>query len=513
MLSFDFTDRQVKIVRGSLSGSKIRIIQVEKLELPEGIIENGFVADVPMLASEILEFLQSKDIKDKEVIAEIGSGLILHKELLIPKPKNMKNSFVIETMIQNNMNINADYNITFNIVEETEDENKNPMIRVMATAVPQRLVDGYVKLFSHLGLPLKSLYVSTNCISRLVQNSQKMAAQMPLMMVEVENDFISINLYDDSRILLSRRVSIDLDEEEDENESLVQLVYDNVFRMVQFINGRPGSKPLKEIIFYGRIPDFIMLTNAMSSFNTSTHILSAPGNVVSFCEYDFAEFANAIAAFYKLKKDFDRIDMLQATAAKEKKQMGSYGFVLAGCLLGAVVLVGGAYLVINGINNSIKGQTAVIEAEINSPEIQDRINLLNAKVERLNGISLYSNAIQEAKLLFDFQPKTVTEVLEKLEENLPDGMYIEENVQVDGYDVVAHFVCEDYNQPAEYVKQLYEQGYFENIVYTGYEGEIPTDNEDNNNNNNNNNANGHEDVTYKFTLSMLLKGGNAYESE
>ena len=97
MLSLDFTDRQVKMVRGSLMGSKIRIIQVETLNLPMGLIENGFVADVPMLASELLEFLQTKDIKEKDIIAEIGSGLILHKELILPKPKSLKNANVIET--------------------------------------------------------------------------------------------------------------------------------------------------------------------------------------------------------------------------------------------------------------------------------------------------------------------------------------------------------------------------------------------------------------------------------
>lgn len=501
MLSLDFTDRQVKIVRGSLSGSKIRIIQVVSLELVEGLIENGFVADVPMLASEILESLRSNDIKEKEVVAEIGSGLILHKELVIPKPKNMNNSFVIETMIQNNMNLNNEYNITFNIVEETVDENNNPMVRLMATAVPQRLVDGYIKLFSHLGIALKGLYVSTNCISRLVQNNSNLASLMPLMMVEVESDFISINLYDDSRVLLSRRVSVDEpDDDESEGDSLAKQVYDNVFRMVQFMNGRPGSKPLKEITFYGHIPDFIMLTNAMASFNASTHILSAPGNVVSFCEYDFAEYANAISAFYKPKQDNDRINMLQAVAAKEKKPIGSYGFILAGCLLGAALIVGGVYLALNITNNGLVAQTDVIKAEINSPEIQDRLTTLNNKIIRLGSISQYSDNIKEAKLLFDFQPTVITEVTEKLEENLVDGMYIEGDVNVSGYNVSVNFVCDDQSQPAEYVRLLNEQGYFENIHYNGFTGEGVADDDE-------------DDMTYKFSLSMLLKGGNAYEAE
>ena len=47
MLSLDFTDHQVKIVRSSLLGSKIRIIQAETLNLASGLIENGFISDIP----------------------------------------------------------------------------------------------------------------------------------------------------------------------------------------------------------------------------------------------------------------------------------------------------------------------------------------------------------------------------------------------------------------------------------------------------------------------------------
>lgn len=494
MLSLDFTDRQVKIVRGSLMGSKIRIIQVETLDLPLGLVENGFISDVPMLASELLEFLQTHDIKEKEIIAEIGSGLILNKELVLPKPKNLKNSFVIETMIQSNMNISSDYNISFNIVDEAEDENKNPMIRVLATAVPQRLVDGYTRLFSHLGLTLKSLYVSAGCISRLVENSQKLAELSPLMMVQIEYDFINTSLYYDGRLVLSRRVSIDAEEIGGDPDALVQAAYDNVFRMIQFMNSRPDAQPLKEITFYGKIPDFILLTNAMQSFNTSVHVLSSPGNVVAFCEFDFAEYANAIGAYFRPKRDYDRIDLLKASAAKEKKPTSFYGFVLVGSLLVSCALVAGAYFIIGAVNSDLKAQTASVQAEIDAA--QPRVNVLNEKISRLDRISLYTNNIEMAKTLFDFQPTFVTEILTKLEEPLTDGMQITGSVNVSGYNVSVSYSCTADNQPSEYVKALVDQGYFENISYHGYTGSGEGDNK-----------------IYTFSLTMLLKGGNAYEIE
>ena len=499
MLSLDFTDHNIKIVRGSLAGSKIRVIQVETLDLPAGLIENGFIVDIPMLAGELLEFLHTKDIKEKEIIAEIDSGLILNKELVLPKPKKMSNSYVIETMIQSNMNISADYNISFVIVGETKDENNNDMIRVMATAVPQRLADGYIRLFSHLGLTLKSLYVSAGCISRLVENSQKLMTLMPLMMVHVESDFLSINLYDEGRLLLSRRVSIDIDETSRDSDALVQVVYENVFRMIQFMNGRQDGKPLKEITFYGNIPDFVLLNNAMSSFNTSTHILSAPGNVVSFCDFDFAEYANAVAAFFKSKREYDRVDLLKAAAAKEKKKKGggASGAILVLCLLISGGLAGGAYYYCYTVNDDLQKQISVVEAEKNDPALQERVSLLNGKIAKLSSISLYSDNIEVAKYLFDFQPVLITEVLDKLAEPMPEGMYINGSLSYSGYNISATFVCHDDSQPSEYVRLLNEQGYFENISYNGYSGSP--------------NSNNENDATYTFTLTMLLKGGNGYE--
>ncbi|HBH94827.1 MAG TPA: competence protein ComA [Ruminococcaceae bacterium] len=494
MLSLDFTDRQVKIVRGSLMGSKIRIIQVETLNLPLGLIENGFVADVPMLAGELLEFLQTKDIKEKDIIAEIGSGLILHKELILPKPKSLKNSNVIETMIKSNMNISNDYNISYNIVGEAEDENKNPMVRVLATAVPQRLVDGYTRLFSHLGLSLKSLFVSSGCISRLVENSQKLLALSPLMMVQVEYDFIATNLYSDGRLVLSRRVAIDAEEIGGDSDALVQAVYDNVFRMIQFMNSRPDSKPLKEITFYGKIPDFVMLSNSMASFNTSTHVLSSPGNVVAFCEFDFAEYANAISAFFKAKSDFDRIDLLKSSAAKEKKPASYYGLILAGSILASCAVVAGVFFVFNSTNNRLKAQIASEENEITQYKAREEV--LNGKIARLDSINMYSNNVQMAKYLFDFQPTIVTDILKKLEEPLTDGMGIVGTVSISGYNVTVNYECKSDSQPVEYVRALKEQGYFENISYHGYTGQGTGDN-----------------MKYNFSLSMLIKGGNTYEAE
>ena len=132
MLSIDITDRQIKLVRGVHSGSKIKVQDADMRELSMGMVSNGYITDVPMVAAELNDIIKQKDIKEKEAVVSITSSAIVYKELLVAKPKNMKNPAIIEAMIQSNMNISSDYNISFTIAGETEDEEKNKLSRLRA---------------------------------------------------------------------------------------------------------------------------------------------------------------------------------------------------------------------------------------------------------------------------------------------------------------------------------------------------------------------------------------------
>ena len=63
MLSIDITDRQIKLVRGVHSGSKIRVQDADMRELSLGMVSNGYITDVPMVAAEINDIIKTKDIK------------------------------------------------------------------------------------------------------------------------------------------------------------------------------------------------------------------------------------------------------------------------------------------------------------------------------------------------------------------------------------------------------------------------------------------------------------------
>lgn len=510
MLSIDITDRQIKLVRGSAQGNKIKIDEVDFREIEKGLVSNGYIADVPLVAAEIIDMINTRAIKEKDTIVSISSSSILYKELMLPKPRKLSNTAAIEAMIGSNMGISGDYNISYTIVGETVDENKNPLIKVLATACPQRLVGGYVKLFTHMGLALKAVNISNNAISRLIQNTPKMSGYMPLLLVQIDKEFLNINLYEDNVLSFSRYFKIDPADYNNAEDYVNQAIYDNLFRMFQFFQSRKDMKPIKEMMFYGEIGDFIALTNTVSGFSVPCHILSAPTTIASRADFEFTVYANAIGALYKVNKELEHINLLDTTAAKESKGLNTFFIGLGAAALISVLAVVGANVVIDVINNNIKSQITKVQADINDTALQARLTTLQQKEGVLANFQSYKDSIANAELMYNYMPVGTTDVYKMLREpftakqdkienvtsddirkNL-SGMTLIDSVDISGYSVTATYSCKNQAQPSQYVRALIDQGYFENITYTGYTVEKGEDNKE----------------TIEFSLTMLLKAGN-----
>ena len=514
MLSIDITDKQIRLVRGALNGAKIRVLEVETRDLTAGSVSNGYVTDIPMIAGEITDIIATKNIKDKEAIVCINSGTILYKDLTIPKPKKISNSAAIESMILTTMGITKEYNISYSVIGEEKDENDQPVLKLLATAVPQRMVDGYIRLFTQLGIKLQQINVSNNCITRLILNTPKLESSMPLMLVQIDNDFININLYEDNQLSLSRYVRVDPYDYNNDDDYVNQAVYDNIFRTLQFTSQRKNSKPLKEIMFYGQVKDFISLSNAVSSFNVPSHILNIPNNIVTFCDFDFAEYANAIGAFFKVRKDLDHVNLLDAAAVKEKKGANMFFVGMGLAAVASAGLVFGVKLVCDGIAGGIKAEADAVYEEVHSEENQAKLDLLAQKNAVLDSISNYTTNLIQADRLFRFQPMGTIEVRDKIIEALnavdPNATLIGD-VSISGYGVSAQVRCYDPETPTKFYRQLIEQDYFEGYTYSGFSGEeIGGDDEEGN-------ATAVHagekagDYRYSFALSMRFRGGNGYE--
>lgn len=535
MLSIDITDRQIKFVRGQQSGSKVKVMDADMRELTMGMVSNGYITDVPMIAAELNDIIKSKGIKEKEVVASITSSSIVYKEIKISKPKNMKNPAIIEAMIQSEMGASNDYNISFTVAGEEEDAEHNKWLRVYAAACPQRLVDGYVRLFSHVGLQLKQVYISNNSVSRLIKNTPKMADRMPLLLVQIDKNFLNVNLYENNQLAYSRFSNIspsDPSEYGGDSDYVPVAVNNNLNQMLQFVSQRADSKPLQEILFYGDIDSFIEISNAISSFGIPANMLSMPPSVSSSVQFDFTKFANAVGALFHTNKELEHINLLEATSARESK--GSSGFLLAllGTLVASAVVVGGVTLAFTVLKGNLNSKIESLDAEMNDPAIKADLDIVTAREGMLQGFQNYNNTVGNVKMLFNYQPKVQSLVFEKILEPLDvkkgsiltedEGTEFKEllemsEITIEGSEVTVEFrglsKGNPSSVPSRYASALatkvldkYGQPYFENVIYEGFEKENLSEyatfailsEEDREK----------YDTYFKFTIKMELKMGS-----
>lgn len=511
MLSIDITDRQIKLVIGVHSGNKVRVQDADIRELTLGSVSNGYITDVPMVAAELNDIIKTKGIKEKDAIVSITSSSIVYKELLLPKPKSLKNTVAIEAMIQSNMGVNSEYNISYTIAGEVEDEEKNKMIKVIASACPQRLVDGYVRLFSHIGLSLRAVNISNNSVTRLIVNTPKMADRMPLLLIQIDKNFLNMNLYEDNQIVFSRFFNIDPADYDNAPDYVTKAVYDNLFRMIQFIKSRKGARPLKEIMFYGDIQNFIELSNAISSFNVPAYVLATPSTVITMAEIDFTKYANAIGAIYRRNKDLEHINLLEASSAKESKGMNGYLIGLVGTCAAAAALVFGVGMIFDILNNNTQDKIKAIQAQIDDPVLQRNNAIVDARTSMLQGFESYNASMDQVKLLFNFMPKATSDVYNKALEPLAEGTGVLEKDEelhvtefsVNEYSVSVNFIGKCIGDPSaipsKYAQYLtenvlngYDEPYFCDVTYTGFEK-----------------TNSSENITYTY---LATEGDSVYET-
>ncbi|MDR2532540.1 MAG: pilus assembly protein PilM [Oscillospiraceae bacterium] len=497
MISIDITDTQIKLLEATVA-AKISVKKAIMRDLPVGCIENGRILDMHIVAGEITDILVTEKISDREAIMCINSGMILYKEIEIPKPKSGSENFVVESIIQNEMSLGDEYNITYSISEEIVTD-EGPKLKVIAAACPQNMIDIYLELSRQIGLKTKLVMVSNTCITRLVRKSSVYKNFSPLLLLQIDKNFISINLYNKGAVVFSRHTKIDASDYENSPDYINLAVFDNLFRTMHLLDQNELSGEIKEIQYFGAIKDEKALHATIKQLNLEAREFEYPSDIVkSKRNYNFIEFANVIGSLIKVDVKTENINLLN-TKEKRIKTL-NMRFSLVALLFAAVcaVIVLGVWATLTFITGGKERTLENLESEFLTLRYSETLASVNEKEDAIQKFGNYSDAVDTAKVLFDFQPKMTRNIAERLVAVMEpfDGLEIFGPFTVTGYTTTVNFICTDDAHPAAFTEALIENGYFQNITFYGYTRVSIEET---------------EDEFLLFTLGMRVKGGNILE--
>ncbi len=468
MLSFDITDKHVRIIRGTENHGKIKVSDASTLDLADGLIVNGHIKDIPKMATLINDELKNKRMADKEAVISVSSNLIIFKELHVPKAKGNQLLTMVQNQMQHTMGIAEDYSISYTIAGEVEEEGVQAL-KVLATACPFEVVDCFKKVFSMLGISLRSVAVSCNTISRIILNDPKSRAKMPMLLVQIDPTFISLNLYENNQLTFSRFASIDPEDYDNSEDYVYEAVNDNIFRMFQFQRSRNAENPIQNVVFYGDTTEYIRLTNALEQMEIKTSLLGVPNNIGGYENFEFQAYANAIGAMFRINKDTERINLIEADAASGRSSAGaSFALSVLGAAVVACAVVGAVWLFGNIQVNDFNKQTAEIQAYLDSPEVAAQIAAVDAAQSKLDSVNAVKEIFDTAKTNYESMAKLNSQVIDDMAANFSGERAQIISIAFGNGHITLQCSAENKDAPSAVIANFVEQDIFDNVTYTGF---------------------------------------------
>ncbi len=483
MLSFDITDKTIRIIKGSESHGKIKITDAVTIDIEDNSIENGKISDIPGLASKIVSTLKEKNMKEKKAIVSISSNQTIFKELLIPKAKGKSFLKMVRAEMQAQLGIDDTYSISYIIVDEyTEktEKNKSEIVKILATACPYEMIDNCKKLFSSISISLKSVMIGCNCISKIILSDIKTCLKMPLLVVQIDRNFLSINLYDDLKLAFSRFTDVDPGDYGFASDYMSQAVNENIFRMLQFQKTRKADSVIENVMFYGELDNIEDIISAAKQMDLNASIIKAPLQVKGCENINFSLYANAIGALFKRNKAIEKVNLLETDINHSGiKSNTSYPVLLAGALALSAAVIGGVWFSFDTKYKSVTDDLEYVERNINNPETKKKKEMfdnLSAQEEKINQ---YRQNITTAANAFKTHPAISQEYISIIESEMINaanelGLWVQiTSFEYDNYTITLSIrtaADSDPSQtlPALIVGKLLNHSEFADVIYNGY---------------------------------------------
>ena len=471
MLSFDFSDRQINIVKGDNTANKIRIDNSASVQVPEDMIVNGEVIQLSGLSELLLTTLKSEQMMDKEAVVTFSSSSIVFKELIVPKASGNEFLQMVQNHMSQEMGISNEYSISYTVVGEAGEQNPGA-VKVLATACPSSIVEGFRKLFTVMNINLRSVNIGCNSISRIVLADKSNADKMPLLVCQLDNNFLGLTLFENGQMAFARYVPISPDEF-DADDYVLEALNENIFRMEQFNKARGGSG-LANVILYGFIEDYMKIVDALEGLDIKASVLGLPQQISGYENFEFTVFANAIGALYRRNKQTERINLLEVDRSSGKDSSAGVSSMLttAGILAAAsAILIAAVYGFLALRTKNIDNETAKVQQDID--KLQAQVDANKVLHNRLEIIKRYGDFVKTVQLDIDTLPILRQDKFDNIEKVLEEDKASYTGVDYslsDGLFVVSEIEVEKQEDVKKVVDDLENLDYVAFVRYNDYKG-------------------------------------------
>lgn len=208
MLGIDIGNFNIKVVQVENNGGKMEIVNYAIARTPEGMINDGRILDSDGIASVIRELLMKNFIKTKQTVGIISSSALITREVLISKMSESDLEKYIRVDAQQYFPMDLEeYVLDFKVLGEIIKKDGNEL-SVLLAAIPEMVVNDYIKVFNKLKLDLAAIDIIPNIHSKYSQYylSQKQQGSSTAAVIDLGADSTVVSIISDGALQFSKMI-------------------------------------------------------------------------------------------------------------------------------------------------------------------------------------------------------------------------------------------------------------------------------------------------------------------
>ena len=214
MLGIDIGNFNIKVVQTESNGGKMEIVNYAITRTPEGTVNDGKILDSDGIAAVIKELLLRNFTKAKQVVGIVSSSALVTREVLIPKMSESDLEKYISVDSQQYFPMDLDeYVLDFKVLGEIIKKDGNEL-SVLLAAIPEIIVNDYIKIFDRLKLELVAIDIIPNVHSKYSQYyiSQKQEGASTVAVIDLGADSTIVSIVSDGALQFSKMIPSGCDE-------------------------------------------------------------------------------------------------------------------------------------------------------------------------------------------------------------------------------------------------------------------------------------------------------------
>lgn len=389
ILSIEFTSEYIYLAETSASGGKIKVGNFLKVPIPDGSYVNGIVSNTAAVAAAISATVKENRIRAKKVLVLVGGMDLMQKELFVPAGNEKQTRIMVEHELQRMGVMRQEYMFDY----REKSSQKAEMQSIHAYLMQKALIQNYEATIRRAGLTPYQMDLTNIAMERLMKLlGLDTKNEMTILCCAEKDQCIFLFGGMDSK-LVYRLVQTRQEDTIEENafivsavqtlmsannplEKLVNIVIENVSKLVQFHMQKGDGAPIGSILMYGGMTENEEL---LARIETATGIKTArcpmPDCVESSSGDEPFEFLNIVGAnagmlpnlaepkqvnFFKIARDKNK---KQGVTRKDLIPLAT-GLVVVGC---AAMI----YPIVSLQNTKLQLQIAADEEYMQRPDIQE----------------------------------------------------------------------------------------------------------------------------------------------